>query len=295
MNEIVRLSSSDNQWILDDVFYSLGRSRTADLKINRSSASRIHIFLFHDPQRGFLVCDAGSRNGAYLNGRLILKPEVLVNSDVIDVAGESLHVSFDGGGKVEVDAKPAVESGILLAALFNDHGTKWGSDSKLQSRSTGEWFYRIIKLIRSHGGSVIQVSDKGVTGVWDDVEQNDKEAFQGALECARQINHFTLSLDASLRKEWGMIETLPLFVAHAALHFTTFKRRETDRGQIRVDNEDLQFMADLSIKAKETQCSLISTERFPSRPDDRSVSVPMLMAEIGVRRQAMVLFPLRED
>jgi hypothetical protein len=295
MGTTLRLGSSENQWVLDGAFYSLGRSRTANLKINRASASRIHIFFFNDPERGFLVCDAGSSNGALLNGQLILKPELLVDADVIEVASEPLHVSFAGADAARNSERATVESAAILNARFYDKGTEWGVNSKMQSRAIGEWFYRTMKLIMSHGGHVVQVTDRTITGLWDKVDQSDQQQIQSIVECSRQMNQFGLSLNELLADEWGLGSGSSLFKSHIAVHYGPIKRKEFTNGQFKVEGDDLMLVSDLSAKAADLDCEIVSTERFPSRVEDRSTTNPMLMVEVGARRQAMVLYPLRAD
>ncbi|MEM1157403.1 MAG: FHA domain-containing protein [Verrucomicrobiota bacterium] len=295
MENILRLASSENQWLLDKGFYSLGRSRTADLRINRSQASRIHIFFFNDPERGLLVSDAGSSNGAYLNGELILKPEVLASADVVNVAGEELHVSFDPSDHSADGQKPAIEPSVLLNISFNDWGTEWGADSKLQSRAVGEWFYRSIKLMMSHAGHVVLVTDRSITALWNQVEEQHVQQLQAVVECARQLNQFAISLDQQLVAVWGMQEGTRLFKAHSSIHYTPVKFKTLNSGQFKVMGQDASFMEELSFKAMELDCAIVSTDRFPSRVEDRCVDTPMLMAEIGARKVPSVLYPLRTD
>jgi hypothetical protein len=295
MSSEIRISSSENQWQLDKPFYSLGRSRTADLKINRSEASRIHIFFFHDADQGFLVSDAGSRNGAYLNGQLIQHPTALGDADVIDVASEPLHVNMAESVRDDPILRRGMESVILMGLMFNDDDTDWGSSSKKQSRAKGEWFYRSSKLIMSHGGQPFRMTEDTITGIWDQVDQNDKERIQSVVECSRQINQFAVTLDEGLREEWGIQASSPLFRSFCALHYTPVKLTLSHSGIYKIQGDECQLLQDLVQKASDLNFPILSTERFPSRQEDRSTSNPMCMAEVGARKQAMVLFPLRED
>jgi len=295
MQDTLRLASSENQWLLDKGFYSLGRSRTAHLRIDRSQASRIHIFFFNDPERGLLVSDAGSSNGANLNGNLILKPEVLQDGDVLDVAGEELHVSFDASDNASYEQQAVIQPSILLNVRFNDEGTEWGLDSKLQSRAVGEWFYRSIKLMISHQGTVVRVTDRGITAMWARVEAEELQRFQAVVECARQLNQFAISLEQQLSGIWGMQEGPRLFRAHSSIHYTPTKYKTLSSGQLKTIGQDATYMEDLSYKAMDLDCAIVSTDRFPSQVEDRCPETPMLMTEIGPRRSATVLYPLRTD
>lgn len=295
MSKELRISSSESQWLLDQPFYSLGRSRTADLRINRSEASRIHIFFFHDSEQGFLVGDAGSRNGAYLNGELILHPTPIADADVVDVASESLHVNISKGGGDKPPIRKGMESVILLGLLFDDQNTDWGEKSKKLSRAMGEWFYRSSKVIMSHGGQPLQMKDRILTAIWDQIDPKDKDKIQSVVECARQIRQFTICLDETLRDEWRVQSPEPLFRSFCALHYAPVKYTLDADGIYHLQENESQLIRDLVLKAGELNFPLFSTERFPSRQEDRSTSNPMCMAEVGVRKQAMVLFPLRED
>jgi len=216
-------------------------------------------------------------------------------SSVVDVAGEELHISFDPCDHSADDQKPVIEPSILLNVCFNDKETQWGADSKHQSRAVGEWFYRSIKLIMSHEGTVVKVTDRTITAVWDRVEQQQTQRLQAVVECSRQLNQFAISLDQLLVSEFGMEEGSRLFKAHSSIHYTPVKFKTLASGQLKVIGGDAKFMEDLSYKSMELDYPIVSTDRFPSRVEDRCADIPMLMAEIGARKVPVVLYPLRTD
>ncbi|MEM6820861.1 MAG: FHA domain-containing protein [Verrucomicrobiota bacterium] len=297
MKQHVKIRSSTDEWVLTKPFYSLGRSLTADLNIHRYEASRIHTFFFRDPERGYCICDAGSRNGTYLNGKLAHCPTPLEDGDIVDVVSEPIHVSVQEFEATEPEDAWGAESVILLTAMYSDAHTDWGMESPKRSRCQGGWFYRTIKLIRSHGGIPVKAGESSVTAIWDSVSMNQQDAFQKVLECSRQINQFAKSRDEALRKEWMVGTDVPLFNTHAAMHYTPLKRwvDPIDKDYMRAEWHELELMDELARKAEDLKSALLCTERFQAGPDDRSATSQMSMVELGPRKLPMIVYPLRED
>lgn len=78
----------------------IGRSSRADLQIDEESISRQHARIEPDTRGGYLVCDAGSTNGTYVNDVLIKRePCTLRHGDQIQV-GRSI-MKFLAGGHIE--------------------------------------------------------------------------------------------------------------------------------------------------------------------------------------------------
>lgn len=76
----------------------IGRSLSADLKPADPSLSRQHARIDRRGE-GFVLCDLGSRNGTFLNDRLIAAPEPLLPGDVVRLSATTIIVA-------EADALP---------------------------------------------------------------------------------------------------------------------------------------------------------------------------------------------
>jgi len=76
-----------DQWILQDTGepITLGRSPDCDISIPVRWISRQHAILRYQ-KRQFVLEDAGSKNGVFVNGQRVLKPRALVDGDLIQLA-----------------------------------------------------------------------------------------------------------------------------------------------------------------------------------------------------------------
>jgi DNA-binding response OmpR family regulator len=76
-----------DQWILDDTQseITIGRSTDCLISIPVRWISRQHAVLRHEGGQ-FILADAGSKNGVFLNGQRIVKPRPLTDGDVIQLA-----------------------------------------------------------------------------------------------------------------------------------------------------------------------------------------------------------------
>jgi DNA-binding response OmpR family regulator len=76
-----------DQWILQDTGEPiiLGRSPDCDICIPVRWISRQHAILRYQ-KRQFILEDAGSKNGVFVNGQRVLKPRALVDGDLIQLA-----------------------------------------------------------------------------------------------------------------------------------------------------------------------------------------------------------------
>jgi FHA domain/Transcriptional regulatory protein, C terminal len=78
--------------VLERAEQTIGRSSMCDIVVRRSTVSRIHARIVRDGPRYMLV-DAGSANGTYVNGQLLSGPHLLANRDTVGLgtAGELLR------------------------------------------------------------------------------------------------------------------------------------------------------------------------------------------------------------
>ncbi|PDW00042.1 FHA domain-containing protein [Candidatus Chloroploca asiatica] len=72
--------------------HTIGRSMLCDVVINRQTVSRLHARIVREGPR-YLLHDAGSANGTFVNGQLINGPHILSNHDTIapGLGGELLR------------------------------------------------------------------------------------------------------------------------------------------------------------------------------------------------------------
>ena len=93
---------------LEKELFTIGRSSANDLTFNNLSLSRHHARVLKKDER-FLIEDAGSRNGTFLNGIRIRQAMPLKNEDVIQLGEITLRYLIPFSEKVEVrDTAPAL-------------------------------------------------------------------------------------------------------------------------------------------------------------------------------------------
>lgn len=78
---------------------TIGRSRSADLRLPTETISRLHAVLERTPEGVLRIKDSGSRNGLYLNGRRI-EAAVLTDTDKIRIGAFTLRCQIRKQGEV---------------------------------------------------------------------------------------------------------------------------------------------------------------------------------------------------
>lgn len=71
----------------------IGRSATADIRIDAPQASRRHARIVVGP-RGATIEDLGSKNGTLVNGRRIAGPQLLVEGDEVQLGSPAARFRF---------------------------------------------------------------------------------------------------------------------------------------------------------------------------------------------------------
>lgn len=71
----------------------IGRETRCDVVVNRREVSRLHARIVHDGGR-YILSDAGSVNGTYVNGRRLDAPHILQSDDVIGLGSGPALLKF---------------------------------------------------------------------------------------------------------------------------------------------------------------------------------------------------------
>jgi DNA-binding response OmpR family regulator len=95
-----------DEFLLSGSEHSLGRSPLCDIVIPRNNISRIHARITREGPR-YLLHDAGSANGTFVNGQPISGPHTLHNRDGIGLGGASELLRF-------IDPDPTVVTSTRL-------------------------------------------------------------------------------------------------------------------------------------------------------------------------------------
>jgi predicted component of type VI protein secretion system len=102
--EVVQVTAFCNgrpvgSWDFHGEAISIGRSRSADLRLATDTISRVHAILERTPDGGLRVRDAGSRNGIYLNDDRV-DVAVLAATDVIRIGKYTLRCVVRNQGDI---------------------------------------------------------------------------------------------------------------------------------------------------------------------------------------------------
>lgn len=112
---IVRLKDRELSRVqLSKTVTTIGRDRECDVQIDNVSVSRLHAKLRYVSKRGFVLEDAGSRNGLSVNGQMVPRETIMGWGDVINIGKFSIELSSIGGVP-EDRLVPVAETGLRLS------------------------------------------------------------------------------------------------------------------------------------------------------------------------------------
>jgi DNA-binding response OmpR family regulator len=81
------------EYILQDDVCTIGRSSMCHVVVKRPIVSRLHAKIERDGPR-YVLYDAGSANGTYVNARRIYEPHLLKDRDMIGMGGSTALIRF---------------------------------------------------------------------------------------------------------------------------------------------------------------------------------------------------------
>lgn len=109
---------------------TLGRRATSDIVLTDTGASNRHAEIRRGPD-GFVLVDSGSRNGTFLNGRLILR-NPLVPGDVIRIGktairAEAASADEETAAQIAIESEGVVrdDSGFITAEDYPPETSSW--------------------------------------------------------------------------------------------------------------------------------------------------------------------------
>jgi DNA-binding response OmpR family regulator len=160
-----------NQWILDDhgdeIF--VGRSTECHISIPVRWISRTHAVLRREKGQ-FLLDDAGSKNGVFVNGQRILKGHILGDGDIIQLAPGLELVYVDSEATAPLPGR--IGRGLRIdpeERLLHIHG-------QLLTPPLSTQQYNLLSLLASQPGKVFSRAeiieaawpDESADGITDD-------------------------------------------------------------------------------------------------------------------------------
>jgi hypothetical protein len=149
------------QWILHDMAGEMiiGRSADCDIIIPVRWVSRQHARLRHKGGQ-FVIEDGGSKNGVFVNGQRVIKPQPLEDGDVIQLAPglELIYVDHEATAPL-----PGGQAGIGVRVDADERQVYVHGQQLTPPLSNQQ--YQLLVLLAKHPGKVYS-RDEIIEAVW---------------------------------------------------------------------------------------------------------------------------------
>ena len=119
---------------------ALGRSALCEIVVPRETVSRLHARVVRDGPR-FLLHDAGSANGTFVNGERLTGPHLLADRDRIGLGNPAPLLSY-------ADPDPTVVAGSRLR--YDERAMRFTLGDQLVELTPNE--FRLLRFLHQHAG-----------------------------------------------------------------------------------------------------------------------------------------------
>jgi len=180
------------RWVIGQVLM-MGREPGCDIVIPDRQVSRYHARLTPGPE-GVLLEDLGSKNGTYVNANLIGEPQMLQDSDLLQIALVQSFVFLSSDATMPMEGMDLPVISRASRRLFLDTRSRrvWvGTQEVLPPLSASQ--FRLLQALYDQQGEVVS-RQQLVTAVW-----GGEEAFgvsdQALDALARRLRERLTTLD----------------------------------------------------------------------------------------------------
>ncbi len=180
------------RWVIGQVLM-MGREPGCDIVIPDRQVSRYHARLTPGPE-GVLLEDLGSKNGTYVNANLISDPQMLQDSDLLQIALVQSFVFLSSDATMPMEGMDLPVISRASRRLFLDTRSRrvWvGTQEVLPPLSASQ--FRLLQALYDQQGEVVS-RQQLVTAVW-----GGEEAFgvsdQALDALARRLRERLMALD----------------------------------------------------------------------------------------------------
>ncbi len=180
------------RWVIGQVLM-MGREPGCDIVIPDRQVSRYHARLTPGPE-GVLLEDLGSKNGTYVNANLISDPQMLQDSDLLQIALVQSFVFLSSDATMPMEGMDLPVISRASRRLFLDTRSRrvWvGTQEVLPPLSASQ--FRLLQALYDQQGEVVS-RQQLVTAVW-----GGEEAFgvsdQALDALARRLRERLTALD----------------------------------------------------------------------------------------------------
>jgi hypothetical protein len=155
------------RWLISGKL-TIGRESDCTVVIADRQVSRYHARLTTTP-KGLLLEDLGSKNGTYLNGKLVSEPAYLQDGDIIAVALVQNFVFLSSDATMPMESGLPVTLGHIGRLRLDARSRRvWvGQQEVLPPLSAPQ--FRLLQILYDQQGKVVARQDL-ITAVWGDEE-----------------------------------------------------------------------------------------------------------------------------
>ncbi len=189
-------------------YWTIGRSKDNDFVISEQSISRNHAILQSTETEEFYLIDLGSRNGTFVNGRRVIIPATLKNTDKITFGKTEVdfHCPLSTRQALLSQAKAtrdtltfALHERRLMSVIVVDMRDftilARQLDEKVLSSLIGSWFREAGNIIRNAGSWVDKYIGDAIMAIWFHGEEEvSQEAILQVFQAVSDLNKMTQSL-----------------------------------------------------------------------------------------------------
>jgi len=181
---IIRDKSTGQQWErpMVEATLTIGREETCGLALADRQVSRHHATIFRQENRCFLR-DEGSRNGTFLNGKLVTAPHLLQDGDEIGIAARYRFVFVGSEATAPLYHPGPARRGVHLDRAGH---RVWVDGIEVVPRLSATQ-YRLLEVLSDRGGDICS-RDELVDIIWpeDSIEGITDQAIDAVLRRLRQ-------------------------------------------------------------------------------------------------------------
>jgi biotin operon repressor len=155
------------RWLINREM-TLGRGNDCTVVIPDRQVSRYHARLTYT-SKGLLLEDLGSKNGTYLNGKLVIEPCYLQDGDILAVALVQNFVFLSSDATMPMEAGMPVIAGHVGRLRLDARSRRvWIGEAEVLPPLSAPQF-RLLQILYDQQGKVVSRQDL-ITAVWGDEE-----------------------------------------------------------------------------------------------------------------------------
>jgi|GEM_PF-1199957 len=297
-----KLVSGDEKWGFDIPRIVLGRGPTSDIKVSDSGASRQHAELWINYHQQYMVMDCGSRNGTYLNDKLVCGPTLLRQGDVVRIGEQRFEFNGNTAGqgqaptsmiKTGVAAQPPPKFPIIMLAIrLFENKEVLAAEPIVHSCGLGQWFSKQMELVAQNQGYINHLGKRLIFAYWQAEEGQLGQVLQKAVACAGQSLRLTASMDEELKMALSGVAGESLMNSVAAVHLGKVEGKEVgaegSEFYMMVGNE-VETCVDLTLKSPPSLKHFVCVENV-SKLMPGLAKNPLTLSVIGPKQQSTMLY-----